>query len=117
MTGANRILHYFLLPIIAALMLPPDWLTGGIIVVALVAMLFISLGLLLLRGRSSALTLVIFILGFNVIIRLMMFFPHFTNIDGTWNYPFILTSFISMALSTYLVIRLDKVDVRVQMIR
>lgn len=117
MTGVNRILHYFVLPIIGALMLPPDWLSGGIIAVLLVMLLFIGLGLLLLRGRSAALSLVIFIMGFNVIIRLMMFYPHITNVDGSADVPFILTSIISLALSLYLVIRLDKVDVRVQMIR
>jgi hypothetical protein len=71
----------------------------------------------LLQGRSLALTLLIFLQGFNVIVRLMMFWPHFTNNSGNVDILYVLTSILSLALSAYLVLRLDKVDVRVQMIR
>jgi hypothetical protein len=45
----------------------------------------------------------------------MMFFPNSATQDGTWLYANIITSILSIAISMYLVLRLDRVDIRNQM--
>lgn len=117
MKTLQKVLYFFVLPIIAPLLFPPRLLASGPMVILFFVVLFVLVGILLLRGRSSALTLAIFLLGLNAIIRLMMLFPHSTFIDGTPDFMYILTSILSIALSIFLVLRLDRVDIRSQMIR
>jgi uncharacterized membrane protein HdeD (DUF308 family) len=117
MTTIQRILFFFVLPIIAPLLFPPSVLAGGFLGILAEVILFVVLGFFLLRGRLTALTLLIFIQGLNAIIRIIMFFPHTTYVDGSPNFIYMAASLISIALSIYLVLRLDKVDVRTQMIK
>jgi hypothetical protein len=118
MSALQRILFYIVLPILAVLLISPAWFQSTFIYWMIpVAVLSPILGFMMLRGRSTALSLMIFLLGFNVIMRLMMFFPFFSNNAGDVDLLFVATSIASMALSTYLLLRLDRVDVRVQMVR
>jgi hypothetical protein len=118
MNQIQRILLFFVLPLLATVLLPPEYFGGAafLVVIPLVILMAV-LGYFLLRGRSTALTLMIFVLGFNVIVRLMMFFPHFTQINGSVDFLFVISSVASIALSTYMLLRLDRVDVRVQMVK
>jgi hypothetical protein len=116
MNTTQRVMFFFVIPIIAPLLFPPSLLEGGIWVIGFEVLLFLALGYALLRGRSTALRLVIFLQGLNVVVRLMMFFPHAVLQGGVVNWIFIITSLLSMALSMYLVLRLDQVDVRTQMV-
>jgi hypothetical protein len=111
----QRILIFFVLPALAPLLFPPEIIGGAWIAILLDVILFVALGFFLMRGRLTALTLSIFIQGLNVIVRLMMFFPNAATPDGTWLYMNIITSLLSMAISTYLVLRLDRVDIRSKM--
>ncbi len=124
MTNTQRILLFFVLPTLAPLLYSPDMLTGfisggsgGIITLVLIVAMFVGLGFLLLRGRSTVLTLCIFIQGLNVIIRTMMLLSKMAYSDGTINLPYLITALISIGVSLYLVLRLDKVDVRTTMVR
>lgn len=117
MSTTQRILFFFLLPFIAPLLYPPTVLTGGYMAIIFAGVLFVLLGILLLRGRSTALTLSIFLQGLNVIIRIMMLLPNATFVDGKPDFVYIITGVLSICLSLYLVLRLDKVDVRVTMVR
>lgn len=118
MSTSQKILLFFVIPIIAVPLIRPLQVILGSLEAAIIAIvvLFISLGFLLLRGNSTALTLSIFLQGLNVITYILMFFPNATYSDGTINIVYIITSLISMAISTYLVLRLDQVDVRTQMV-
>ena len=118
MSTSQKILLFFVIPIIAAPLVRPLQVILGSLEAAIIAILvlFISLGFLLLRGNSTALTLSIFLQGLNVITYILMFFPNATYSDGTINIVYIITSLISVALSIYLVLRLDQVDVRTQMV-
>ena len=111
----QRILIFFVLPAIAPLLFPPEVIGGAWIAILLDVILFAALGFALTRGKLTALTLLIFIQGLNVIVRLMMFFPNSATADGTWLYANIITSILSIAISMYLVLRLDRVDIRSQM--
>jgi hypothetical protein len=117
MNNTQRILLFFVLPIIAPLLYPPALLqVGGLLVIGFEVILFLALGFALLRGSSTALTLSIFLQGLNVIVRLMMFFPHATTQAGTWDIAYVITSLLSMGISTYILLRLDRIDVRTQMV-
>ena len=83
MNSNQRLLLYFVLPTLAPLIFPPDWIIGlvapngqislgGIFGLLLAIVLFVFLGFMLMRGRSAALNLTIFLQGLNVIVRLMM---------------------------------------------
>ncbi len=109
-----KFLLFFLLPIIAVLLFPPSTLSGGLPVLVVAIVSFGLLAFAVWRGRSWALVLAIFLQGFNAIIRLMMFLSHAVpaNSGGQPDIPYIITSLLSIALSVYLVLRLDRVDVR-----
>lgn len=113
----ERILFFFILPIVAVLLYPPKTLGAGAGVMVVVLVLFAILGYLLWRGFSLALTFSIFVQGMNVIIRLMMFFNSSVSAQGEANFVAIITILAGLALSFYLLLRLDRQDVRIQMIR
>jgi len=117
MSTPQRILFFFVIPIISPLLFPPRMLEGGFLGIIAEVILFGALGFFLVRGRLTALTLSIFLQGLNVIIRMMMLFPHITFTDGTFDYVYTLTSVISIALSLYMVLRFDRVDIRTQMVK
>lgn len=111
----NRIVLFFVLPALAPLILPPEVLLEGILTVIFVTAVFLGTGYLLHKGNSLALTLLIFMLGINFITRLMMFFSRSVSAQGVIDWPFAITSVLSLALSMYLVFRLDQVDIRAQL--
>ncbi len=119
MTTLQKILLFVVLPFLAPLILPPRFYgPGGGPILFLGAVVGVSCLLLspfLWRGRSTALTLAIFLQGLNVIMRLMMFFPNLSK-QGVYDIPWLITSLLSMGLSMYLVLRLDRTDVRVTMV-
>jgi hypothetical protein len=115
MSIAQKILFFFVLPFIAPLLFPPDMLISGWVAILFSLLLFTGLGIFLLRGNSTALTLAIFLQGLNVIVRLMMLYPHVYE-RGEFNFMWLLTSLLSIGISTFLVLRLDRTDVRVTMV-
>ena len=117
MSLLNRILFFFILPIVGIFLYPPDTLSGGFVVVLVLLLLFIGLGVLLLQGRSLALTFSIFLQGMNVIIRIMMFFANGFTTEGVPDLLFVLANILAIAVSVWLVTRLDKQDIRLTMVR
>jgi hypothetical protein len=117
MSTLQKILLFFVLPILGILLYPPTLLVNGIVLVLIFVAMFIGLGVLLLQGRTLALTFSIFLQGMNVIIRLMMFFNNGFSDEGVANFEYIVTGLIGLALSFWLVTRLDKQDVRLTMTR
>ena len=115
MSTAQKILFFFVLPFVSPLLFPPDMLISGWVAIPVALLLFTSLGFLLMRGSSTALTLAIFLQGLNVIVRLMMLYPHVYE-RGQFDIMWLLTSLLSIGISSYLVIRLDRTDVRVTMV-
>lgn len=115
MTIVKRILLFFVLPLIAFLMYPPDMLKGALPLIGVATVLFLLINWFLWRGNSTALTLSIFLQGMNVIIRLMMVMPN-SNKMGTFNLAFVVFEILGLALSMYLMLRLDRVDVRSTMV-
>jgi hypothetical protein len=121
MTPIKQFLIYFLLPIIAYLSYPPGMLfqnpsIGVIILLLAIIVLFVLLGILLQRGRSSVLTLCIFLQGLNVIIRLMMLASNAT-VPGTGaiDWIYVITNLLGLGISFYVMLRLDRTDIRVLM--
>jgi hypothetical protein len=122
MTASKSFLIYYLLPIVAWLSYPPTLLfsnfsVGVVLLLGLVIGLFIILGILLQKGRSSALTLAIFLQGLNVIIRLMMLFPNaYNGSEQAFNWPYVFFNLLGMIISFYLMLRMDRSDIRVLMV-
>lgn len=115
MSQSRRILYFFILPILALLVFPLETLTGSLVIPITVLVIGAGLGYLLWRGRSLALTLAIFIQGMNVIVRLMMIFPNASR-NNIFQPVEVITNLIGISLSFYILLRLDRNDIRVQMI-
>jgi hypothetical protein len=108
----NRILLFFVLPTLAPLILPPATLLSGIGAVVVAAALLLTSGYFLHRGNSLALTLVIFLQGLNIVIKMMLFFSTSVSEQGVADPIFAITALLSIGLSLYLLVRLDSVDIR-----
>jgi hypothetical protein len=120
----SRILLFFVLPVIAPLLFPPDKLLGvvpDVLLGVMMAVVAFFIGFFLWQGYSLALTFSIFLQGFNVITRLMMFFSTIVTLSSA-NQPqfdplYTVTSVLSMGISLWVLLRLDRVDVHAQMTR
>lgn len=110
----------FLLPIIflqiiPILIYPIKTITSSLPIFGFVALIFALLGYGIWRGRSWALSMSIFIQGFNVITRMMMFFPHAVRTPangGGWDLPYLILAVLSMGISVWFMLRLDKPDIQ-----
>ena len=79
-----RVLLFFVLPFIAPLLFPPDKLLGmvpDVLLGVVMAVVAFAMGFFIWRGYSLALTFSIFLQGFNVITRLMMFFSTIVTLN------------------------------------
>lgn len=115
MSTLQKILLFIVLPLIASLLFPPQLIFGTWFVPLVAAIFFSGLGVFLFRGNSTVLTLSIFIQGLNVIVRLMMLLPSLLQ-QGQFRPDWLVTGVLSIALSSYLLLRLDRTDVRVTMV-
>ncbi len=111
----NRILLFFVLPTLAPLILPPAILVSGIGSVLVVAALLIFTGYMLQRGNSLALTFIIFLQGLNFVVKMMLFYSTSISASGNADWAFAITALLSMAISFYLIFRLDQPDIRSQL--
>ena len=119
MANQRNLLPLYFLQFIPLLFYQPDALQAALPIIVLVVAVYILLTFALLRGQTWALTLSIFIQGMNVIVRLMMLYPHATlppAEGGGLDWAYILINGLSIALSIWLLLRLDKPDVRSTML-
>lgn len=116
MSNIEKLFLFVILPALAPVIYPPATLLNGLPVILLAMLVLMLIGVLTWRGHRLALALNIFLQGFNVIIRLMMFFPHAVSRGGEYDFVYIITALASIGLSWYLLMRLDKTDVRMQMV-
>ncbi len=117
MSVFQRVLFFMLLPLVAVLLYPPDLLFGAGALLLFVVVCFLAIGFFLMRGNLQLLTFAIFIQGMNAIVRLMLFFSHAVTKQQVIDLPFAITCLLGLALSIYLVLRFDRSDVRVLMVR
>ena len=109
----KKILPIIVLQIIPLLLFPFSLLASGWWAILFMIVIFVLLGIALLRGKLWALTMSIFLQGINAVIRIMMFLPNAQNIaDGSLNWPFVISSTLSIILSIWFLLRLDKPDIR-----
>ena len=117
MSQINKILLFFVLPILGILFYDPAILVNAIPVMSIVVVFLLIIGFLLMKGYSTVLTFAIFLNGMNVIVRLLMIISTAFSEDGVFNTGFTIFTFLGMAISFYLLLRMDKVDVRKTMVR
>jgi hypothetical protein len=115
MANRQQLLLIYLFQIVPLLIFPPETLKAGIIIVGILVVVFALLGYGLWRGRNWALSLSLTLQGFNVVIRLLMLFPN-AMVRSTggmgFDLTFIALSVVSIALSSFFLLRLDRPDVR-----
>ena len=116
MSNRQQLLLIYLLQIIPLLVFPLDTLKSGIIVVGILVVVFALLGYGLWRGRNWALSLSLTLQGFNVVVRLMMLFPNalmrLPEGGFVFDLPYLTLSAISIGLSLFFLLRLDRPDIR-----
>jgi hypothetical protein len=120
MPNKSKLLLIYVLQIIPLLIYPPETLKSGLIIVGIMIVVFALLGYGLWRGRTWALSLSLTMQGFNVIARLMMLFPNslISKANGVFGFDFLYIALgvVSIALSLYFLLRLDRPDVRATII-
>jgi hypothetical protein len=106
----------YVLQIIPLLIYPPETLKSGLVIVGIMVVVFALLGYGLWRGRNWALSLSLTLQGFNVVSRLLMLFPNSLagGPGGSFGFDFvyIVLGVVSIALSLFFLLRLDRPDVR-----
>jgi hypothetical protein len=112
MSVFQKVMFFFLLPAIGVVLYPPSVIGSAYSAIGVVFLFFLVLAAILWRGRSKALTFMIFVNGMNVIVRIMMLLSTTVNSAGVINTPFLLYGIAGGAISFYMMMRLDKVDVR-----
>ncbi|MCS7247823.1 MAG: hypothetical protein NZ840_06215 [Anaerolineales bacterium] len=115
MAARNTLMALIFLQFIPVLLYPPRTLLSGIGVVIVALLFFAFLGYNLWRRRQWALTLSIFVQGLNIIVRLMMFFPAAKTPQGNWNIELTLFTAAAVILSGWILLRLDRPDIRSMM--
>jgi len=116
MSQFNKILFFFLLPILGILFYDPATLVKAPVLIVIVVAFFAIIGALLLRGYATVLTFAIFLNGMNVIVRLLMLVSNAFTDKGVFQPGFTIFTFLGLAISFFLMLRLDKVDIRKTMI-
>jgi hypothetical protein len=118
MKTPQRVLLFFILPLIGPLLYPPETLLPGLLAVVIAVVVFVAIGIFLWQGKQLALTFSIFLQGFNVIVRLLMFFSTSVTLVGgkpTVDLLYIILSVLSISLSMWVLLRLDRMDIHAQM--
>jgi hypothetical protein len=117
MSTLNKLLFFFVLPVLGVLFYDPAVLMKALPLVGIVVAFFALLGFLLFRGYATVLTFAIFLNGLNVIVRLMMVVSNAFTEKGVFQPGFAIFTFAGLIISFFLMLRLDKVDVRKTMTR
>ncbi|MDP2964574.1 MAG: hypothetical protein Q8N39_00895 [Pelolinea sp.] len=117
MSLIKKVLFFFILPILGILFYNPATLGKALPLITIVAAFFVIVGVLLMRGYSTVLTFAIFLNGMNAIVRLMMLVSNAFTKNGVFQPAFAIFTFCGLAISFFLMLRLDKADVRKTMVR
>jgi hypothetical protein len=116
MSNRRQLLLIYIFQIVPLLFFPLETLKSGVVIVGILAIVFALLGYGLSRGRSWALSLSLTLQGFNVVVRLLMLFPNALMRLSTGGFVFDLTylalSVVSIGLSLFFLLRLDRPDIR-----
>ncbi len=103
-----------ILQFIPALLLPPELLLSTNPLVLLVPLAFFAfLCWAMLTLKRWALTLCIFVQGFNVIARFLIMFPNVTGGEEGVDVMFLITSLLGVLLSTFILYVVDRPRVHV----
>ena len=85
---------------------------GYLLLIVAAVILFALLGWALVRRRPWALTLSIFVQGFNVIVRIMMLLPRIV-VKGQLDVAWLVTSLLAVILSGAFLLLLEKPEVQI----
>jgi hypothetical protein len=117
MSVLKRVLFFFVLPVVGILFFDPSVLASGLPLIAVVVIFVLGVGYFQWTGYNRALTFAIFLNGMNVIVRLMLLLSGAFNKAGVFQPGTTIFLLGGLLISFYLMLRLDKVDVRLTMSR
>lgn len=99
--------------VVAILIYPPTYfqrapqaaiMPAGLLILFALAIVGINTGTLSTEGTRS---LLIFVQGVNIVVRLMSFFPNLRTPAGDWAWALLLTHAIGLALSWFTTVRME----------
>ena len=105
----------FFLQFIPIILYPPPTSQSGWILMAVVILGLLAMGYFLMKGRSWALKMSIFVQGLNIIVRIMMGIAHAARpekLGGGFDVLLIVTSLLGITVSAWFLFRLDQPDVK-----
>jgi hypothetical protein len=109
----KKILPIIVLQILPLILFPPSLLASGWLAMVLLAVIFVLLGIALIRGKNWALSMSLFMQGINIVVRMMMVFPNSQiAATGAVSWEFVITSILAIGLSLFFLLRLDQPDIR-----
>jgi hypothetical protein len=116
MSNRRQFFLIYLFQIIPLLFYPPELLKSGIVIIGILVLVYALLGYGIWRGRNWALSLSITLQGFNIVIRLLMLFPNalmrLPEGGFVFDLPYLALSAVSIGLSLFFLLRLDRPDIR-----
>ncbi|HLF28127.1 MAG TPA: hypothetical protein VJG32_17490 [Anaerolineae bacterium] len=118
MPALKRAAPFLFLQFVPLLIYPPALLGAGLPIVGIVIVALVGLGFMVWRAQAWALNLSLFLQGFNVIIRVMMLFPHALNPPadgGGVDVLFVVASLLAIGLSWLFLYQFDRADLRAAM--
>lgn len=115
MSSKSKFALIFFLQFIPIVLYPPPTSQSGWILMGVVIAGLLVFGYFLMKGRSWALKMSIFVQGLNIIVRLMMGFAHAVRpekLGGGFDFVLIITSLLGIAISAWFLFRLDQPDIK-----
>jgi hypothetical protein len=103
------------LQFIPILLIPPSVLNAMVILSVVEGLFLLAVVVGALRRKPWSQTLSIFVMGFNFITRLMMFFPHIVNAKGQPDWIFGLLMVVSISLSAWFLYVMDRPEITVRL--
>jgi hypothetical protein len=115
MSNNLKLALIYYLQFIPIIIYPPSTFQGGWAVILVVVAGLLALGYFLMKGRSWALKLSIFIQGLNIIVRLMIGIAHIARpekLGGGFDGALIVTTLLGILISGWFMFRLDEPDIK-----
>ncbi len=114
----SPMIHLLALQIIAVLLYPLAFFDQSPQAAVLPPTLYLLLLLIVITSNTGNLSLeagrtsLIFVQGINIVVRLIIFFPNLKTAEGVWAWSLLITQVISIGLSWYTMVAIEKRPLR-----
>ncbi|HET90458.1 MAG TPA: hypothetical protein ENN99_06950 [Chloroflexi bacterium] len=114
MSRKQVLVGLLILQVVAIIIYPPAFLQQApqsavlppaLLILFILALVGVNLGVL---TPAACQTLLIFVQGVNIVVRLIMFFPNLQTARGSWDWLFTLCMLIGMGISWFVITQVEK---------